>query len=123
MQKVGECFSPILPGMGARILRDESSPVIGWFGATMIVLKGRLIVSGFASENEPEWSNELCLGDKKVPVKMADLVTKMAEQRPVRLARPCLELYQRGPEWDSQPTQSRVSEAAIEKSRLRRRRI
>ena len=65
MQKVGECFSPVLPGMGARILRDESSPVIGWFGATMIVLKGGLIVSGFVSENEPEWSNDFVLAIRR----------------------------------------------------------
>ena len=86
MQEVGECFGPVLPGMRACVLSNEGSLVIRSIGAIKMFLESSLIASGLVSEDKPEWSDELCLGDKKVPIKMADLVTKMAEQRPVRLS-------------------------------------
>src|SRR6185295_12896673 len=51
----------------------------------VVLLKGRVVVDPFITEHSAKRFQPRRISDQLVPIVMAYLVTKMAEQRPVRL--------------------------------------
>src|SRR6516225_4543934 len=78
-------FRPVFPGMRTGVLADEGVSVIGSIGTVVIFLKGIGVILGLVPENQPVGSSERGLRDRKLPIEMTDLMSKMPQQGPVRL--------------------------------------
>src|SRR5262249_5140834 len=82
-----ERFCPVLPGMARRVFAYESCTFVVSINAGMISFDRLLIVYGFVAEDQAERLLEDGTIDQQLPVTLSNLVTKMAQQGPVRFAK------------------------------------
>src|SRR4051794_30984862 len=85
MQVMSPCLRPIFPGMNTRIGADKSLFPVGLGPFLIVTIQGRGIILTLIAKTLAKRLEQIAVLDEPVPIIMADLVAKMAQQGSVWL--------------------------------------